>query len=171
MTGLVREGHPYVGVLYLGLMLTDKGPRVIEYNVRFGDPECQPLLLRLETDLVEVIERSLAGTLDTLELTWSPKTAICVTITAPGYPGDYPTGLPIDGLADASADPAVTIFHAGTALRDGQLVSSGGRVLSVCALGDDLAAARAAAYAACDRITMPGKHLRTDIGLRTSARH
>ena len=165
--GLVKENRPYVGVLYIGLMLTESGPKVVEYNVRFGDPECQPLMLRLQTDLVDVIEHSLAGTLDQIELTWDPQTAICVTLAAGGYPGQYPKGTPIDGLEEAIATgPSISVFHAGTALKGEQLVSAGGRVLSVCALGDSLASAQQAVYAACDAVQMPGKHLRRDIGSR-----
>jgi len=170
LTGCRREERPYVGVLYMGLMLTDKGPQVVEYNVRFGDPECQPLMLRLEDDLVDVIEDSLDGRLDRRELHWSDDVAVCVTIAAPGYPGSYPKGIPIRGVDAAEALEGVTVFHAGTALKNGELVSAGGRVLSVCARGADLEQARSRAYAACDRIEMEGKHLRTDIGNRRSRR-
>ena len=164
LSGLVKEGRPYIGVLYIGLMLTETGPKVVEYNVRFGDPECQPLMLRLETDLVDVIAASVAGTLDQVELSWKPETAICVTMASEGYPGNYPKGRAITGL-DGLGDK-VTVFHAGTAEKDGELVTSGGRVLSVCALGTDIDDARASVYAACDQISFQGAHFRRDIGKR-----
>jgi phosphoribosylamine--glycine ligase len=168
MSGLVKEGRPYVGILYLGLMLTDKGPRVIEYNVRFGDPECQALMLRLENDLLDICEACIDGSLDRVELTWRPETAICVTLASSGYPGTFAKGKTISGLEQAEAAGGV-IFHAGTAEHDDRLVSAGGRVLSVCALGADLDAARATAYAACDAIAFEGKHCRRDIGKRHQA--
>jgi phosphoribosylamine--glycine ligase len=162
--GLVKEESPYVGVLYLGLMLTDGGPKVIEYNVRFGDPECQPLMLRLQSDLLDLIDASIDGQLDQADIAWDERTAICVTMASEGYPGNYPKGraITIPELAEN-----ITVFHAGTSSDDsGQLVTSGGRVLSVCALADDLDAARAAVYPACDAISFEGKHLRSDIGTR-----
>ncbi len=167
MSGLVHEGRPYVGVLFLGIMLTDSGPKVLEYNVRFGDPECQTLMLRLQSDLPGVLEACLDGTLDKVDLEWDPRTAVCVNLTSKGYPDKYPVDVPISGL-DAVKDAQV--FHAGTRDRAGQLVTAGGRVLSVCALGKDLDAARAAAYAACDAIAFDGKHCRRDIGKRREAR-
>jgi phosphoribosylamine--glycine ligase len=170
MSGLKREERPYIGILYMGLMLTDAGPKVIEYNVRFGDPECQPLLLRMKTDFIDIIERCLNGRLDSLELSWDPATAVCVTVAAPGYPGNYPKGIPITNLDAAKKVEGVTIFHAGTATKNGQLVSDGGRVLSVCAIGKDLAQARERAYQAADLIQLEGKHYRRDIGLRQSGR-
>jgi phosphoribosylamine---glycine ligase len=167
MSGLVREGRPYVGLLYMGLMLTDAGPKVVEYNVRFGDPECQALMLRLETDLLDVFEHSLDGTLDQMELAWRPGTAICVTLASGGYPGRYQVDVPISGL-DRAGDAVV--FQAGTRIAASGLVTAGGRVLSVCAHGADLDAARTTAYAACDAISYQGKHCRRDIGRRREAR-
>ncbi len=167
MSGLMHEGRPYVGLLYMGLMLCDGGPKVIEYNVRFGDPECQALMLRLKTDLVEVILASLAGTLDEMVLEWHSGTAICVTLASGGYPGPFGIGAPIKGL-EKTGD--AVIFHAGTKDKDGTTVTAGGRVLSVCALGDSLDQARATAYAACDAISFQGKHCRRDIGKRREAR-
>ena len=169
MAGLVREGRPYVGVLYMGLMITDAGPKVIEYNVRFGDPECQTLMLRLTSDLPGILEACIDGTLDTVEVTWDPRTAICVTMASGGYPGKYPSDVPILGLESAQA-AAATVFHAGTREKNSQIVSAGGRVLSVCALGTDLDHARATAYTACDAIRFDGKHYRRDIGKRREAR-
>jgi phosphoribosylamine--glycine ligase len=171
MSGLVHEGRPYVGILYLGLMLTDSGPKVVEYNARFGDPECQALMLLLKSDLVDACEACIDGKLDQLTLDWHEGVSICITMASKGYPADgYPKDLPITGL-DAEAASHATVFHAGTALdKAGRLVTAGGRVLSVCALGKDLDAARAGAYAACDAIQFDGKHYRRDIGKRKEAR-
>ncbi|MEK7412588.1 MAG: phosphoribosylamine--glycine ligase [Planctomycetota bacterium] len=169
MSGLVHEGRPYVGLLYMGLMLTDAGPKVLEYNVRFGDPECQALMPRLRSDLVNICEASLDGKLDQLELEWDPRTSVCVTLAAGGYPGNYKTDIPISGITDAEVGGA-TVFHAGTKLVAGKPVTAGGRVLSVVGLGTDLDLARATAYAGCDAITFAGKHCRRDIGKRAQAR-
>lgn len=169
MAGLLREGRPYVGVLYMGLMITDSGPKVIEYNVRFGDPECQTLMLRLTSDLPAVLEACIDGKLDQIELKWDPRTAVCVTMASGGYPGKYANDLPITGLDGAAAQNA-TVFHAGTRDKNSQVVTAGGRVLSVCALGTDLNAARSTAYTACDAIRFEGKHFRRDIGKRNEAR-
>jgi phosphoribosylamine--glycine ligase len=167
MSGLVHEGRPYVGILYMGLMITDSGPKVIEYNVRFGDPECQALMLRLDSDLVNVMEACIDGKLDTIDLEWKPGVAVCVTMASKGYPGKYPSDLPIAGLDRVGA---ATVFHAGTRDKSGEVVTAGGRVLSVCALGATLDEARATAYSACDAITFDGKHVRRDIGKRREAR-
>jgi phosphoribosylamine---glycine ligase len=169
MAGLVREGRPYVGVLFMGLMITDSGPKVIEYNVRFGDPECQTLMLRLTSDLPSVLEACINGTLDKVELEWDKRTAICVTMASGGYPGKYANDLPITGL-DTPAAQKATIFHAGTKASNNNLVTAGGRVLSVCAYGTNIDQARATAYAACDAIQFQGKQFRRDIGKRTEAR-
>ena len=169
MAGLLKEGRPYVGVLYMGLMITDSGPKVIEYNVRFGDPECQTLMQRLTTDLPGVLEACIDGKLDQIELEWDPRTSVCVTMASGGYPGKYPSDLPISGLDSAQAQNA-TVFHAGTRDKNGMVVTAGGRVLSVCGLGTDLDAARTIAYAACDAIRFDGKHYRKDIGKRREAR-
>lgn len=169
MSGLVKEGRPYKGILFIGLMLTDSGPKVLEYNVRFGDPECQSLMLRLDSDLVGVCEACIDGTLDRLELEWKPATAVCVTMASRGYPDKYPSGLPITGLDDPAVTGGATVFHAGTAEKNGQLVTAGGRVLSVCAVGQNLDDARAKAYAACSAIQFDGKHYRSDIGKRREA--
>lgn len=169
MSGLVREGRPYVGILFLGLMLTDGGVKVLEYNVRFGDPECQSLMLRLKSDLPTLLLACCDGTLDQQNVAWDDQVAVCVTVASPGYPGSYSSGLPITGL-DQAAKLGATVFHAGTAEKNGQLVTAGGRVLSVCAKGDTLDAARSVAYAACDAIGLEGKHFRRDIGKRREAR-
>ena len=169
MSGLVREGRPYVGVLFLGLMLTEGGVKVLEYNVRFGDPECQSLMMRLGSDLPTLLLACCDGTLDQQNVHWDPQVAVCVTMASGGYPGNYPTGVPITGI-EAAEKLGATVFHAGTAEKDGKLVTAGGRVLSVCAKGATLDEARATAYAACEAIRFDGKHYRSDIGKRREAR-
>lgn len=161
---LAADGHPFVGILYAGLMMTPDGPRVLEYNTRFGDPECQPLLMRLEGDLPAVMLACVEGRLDPASLSYTSRTALGVVVAAKGYPGSYPKGMPIRGLAEADALPGVKVFHSGTSLKDGEIVSSGGRVLCVTALGDTLAGARDAAYAALKKIDMPDSQYRSDIG-------
>ena len=161
---LAKDGHPFVGVLYAGLMLTADGPKVLEYNVRFGDPECQPLLARLEGDLAQVMLDCVNGGLDPASLGYSSQTALGVVLTAKGYPRAYPKGLVIKGIEEAEALPGVKVFHSGTAVKDQVLISSGGRVLCVTALGRDLPAAQKAAYAALEKIQMPEGFYRTAIG-------
>ncbi len=165
---LKRNEIDYCGILYIGLMLTPGGPKTLEFNCRFGDPEAQPLLMRLETDIVEVMLACIDGKLDGITLAWKPQTAVCVVLASEGYgwkPDDQVTrGVPITGIEQAAAMPDVQIFHAGTAMKDGQLVTSGGRVLGVCALGADLADAQKKAYAAAAKIHFPGMQLRHDIG-------
>ncbi|MGO8920815.1 MAG: phosphoribosylamine--glycine ligase [Stellaceae bacterium] len=168
--GMAAEGRPYKGVLYAGLMLTREGPKLIEYNVRFGDPECQALLPRLMSDLLPALIASRDGVLDGFDLRWHAEAAVCVVLAAKGYPGDPVKGTEIAGLAEAASDPAVKIFHAGTRLEGGRLVADGGRVLDVVALGRDVAAARDAAYAAISRIRWPGGFWRRDIGWRALGR-
>ena len=161
---LAKDGHPFVGVLYAGLMMTADGPKVLEYNVRFGDPECQPLLMRLDGDLPAIMMDAVRGKLDTASLGQTTQTALGVVITAKGYPGSYAKGLPIEGIEDADSLPDVKVFHSGTAIKDGALVSNGGRVLCVTALGDSLAAAQKAAYAGVAKVRMQDGFNRTDIG-------
>ena len=156
--------HPFKGVLYAGLMYTDKGPYVLEYNVRFGDPECQPLLARLDTDIVEIMLACVEGRLDTIDIAIKPESSLCVVLAADGYPGSYAKGMEITGIDDADAIPGVKVFQAGTKLEDGRTLSSGGRVLGVTALGKDLAEAKAKAYQAVDKIAFDGKYFRRDIG-------
>jgi phosphoribosylamine--glycine ligase len=163
VAALAQEGSPYRGALYAGLMLTPGGPKVLEFNCRFGDPETQPLLMRLRSDLLEVFEALLAGTLDRITLDWSPKPAVGVVLASGGYPGDYELEKPISGLAEAGAMPDLAVFHCGTALRRGRVVTSGGRVLCVTALGDHLEAARERAYEAVGRIAFEGAYWRKDI--------
>jgi phosphoribosylamine--glycine ligase len=166
-----RSRQPFKGVLYAGLMLTpQQGPKVLEYNVRFGDPECQPLLMRLQTDLVDVIEATIDGKLDELPpLKWDERPSVCVVMASEGYPGDYKKGLPIRGLDEAAAVEGVKVFHSGTQVVDGQVVTAGGRVLAVTALGDSIATAKLQAYTAVKCIRWPGAWCRKDIADKAMA--
>lgn len=164
---LAAEGIDYRGCLYGGFMLTEDGPKVLEFNARFGDPETQVILPRLKNDLVEVMLACAEQRLDEVELAWRDEWAVAVVLTSAGYPGSYEKGKVIRGIEDAEAMEDVTVYHAGTAVReDGELVTSGGRVLAVTALGDTFEAARDLAYEACEKIDFEGKTLRRDIGLR-----
>jgi phosphoribosylamine--glycine ligase len=163
---MAREGRPYRGVLYAGLMLTARGPRLLEYNVRFGDPECQVLMPRLAEDLLPLCRAVAEGHGLPASLDWRSLAAVCVVLASGGYPGEYRTGFPIDGLDRAEARPGVTVFHAGTARRDDRLVTAGGRVLGVTAVAPDVAAAVQAAYAAAADIRFEAMHYRRDIGHR-----
>ncbi|MCX7426063.1 MAG: phosphoribosylamine--glycine ligase [Planctomycetia bacterium] len=159
-----RAGRPFRGVLYAGLMMTNQGPKVLEYNVRFGDPECQPLLMRLKTDLVDVLEATVDGRLGEIEpLEWDPRPAVCVVMASEGYPGEYTKGHPIRGLEEAAKLPDVKVFHAGTRSQDGRVVTAGGRVLDVTALGESIARAKLQAYTAVKCIRWPGAWCRKDI--------
>jgi phosphoribosylamine--glycine ligase len=164
---LSRRGAPYVGLLYAGLMLTDDGPRVLEFNCRFGDPETQAVLPRLEGDLLPMLASAAAGALDGGGFATSGEAAVTVVLASAGYPEAPETGAGIDGIADAEALGAL-IFHAATALRDDKLVSAGGRVLNVTALGASVAEARERVYGAVERIHLSGAHFRTDIALRAA---
>lgn len=162
---LVKEGRPFKGILYAGLMLTNKGVKTIEFNARFGDPETQVLLPKLKTDLVDIMLATLDGTLEQLELEWTDDAAVCVVMASPGYPGSYPTGLTISGLDRVS--PEAMVFHAGTALGpNGEIVTAGGRVLNVVGVGRDIAEARENAYAEVGKIGFDGAHYRTDIAAK-----
>jgi phosphoribosylamine--glycine ligase len=165
--GMMAEGRPFKGVLYAGLMLTRSGPQLIEYNVRFGDPECQVLMPRLMSDLLPALLAARDGVLDGFDLRWYPDSAVAVVLAAKGYPGEPVKGTEISGLAEAAgSDPSVKIFHAGTKRVDGRLVADGGRVLNVVAWDKDVAMARDKAYAVIDRIRWPGGFCRRDIGWR-----
>jgi phosphoribosylamine--glycine ligase len=167
----MREmGAPYKGVLFAGLMLTPQGPELIEYNVRFGDPECQVLMLRLMSDLVPALVAARDGMLKNFDLRWYPRSALTVVMAAKGYPGNYATGSVIAGLEEAAAIEGVEIFHAGTKAEGGKIVSHGGRVLDICGIGHDVADARAKAYAAVDKIRWPEGFCRRDIGRRAIER-
>ena len=166
MRGCVAEGIDYRGILYPGVMLTKNGPKILEFNARFGDPETQVYLTRLENDLVELLEASTSGALGRHELKWRPEASVCVVMASGGYPGNYPKGKIITGLDAANALPNTKVFHAGTALKCGRVVTNGGRVLGVTALGKDLRAAQAAAYAAVECIQYEGAHFRRDIAAK-----
>jgi phosphoribosylamine---glycine ligase len=164
LDGLTRDGIEYKGVLYAGLMLTTNGPKVLEFNCRFGDPETQPLMMRFRGDLLEVMLAVAEGRLDKVELNWDPRPALCVVATSKGYPGPYEGGVPITGIANADSMKDVKVFQAGTRMSGGQLVTDGGRVLGVTALGDTVADAQKRAYQAMNQIHFEGMHYRRDIG-------
>lgn len=168
--GLVADGIDYRGVLYGGFMLTPEGPKVLEFNARFGDPETQVVLPRLEADLVDIVLAVAEGRPDDIELRWSEQWAVCVVLASEGYPGAYEKGKVILGIEEAEELEGVTVFHAGTARNaDGELVTAGGRVLNVVALGDSFDDAREKAYEACNLINFEGKQYRTDIGKKAAA--
>jgi phosphoribosylamine--glycine ligase len=159
-----RMRFPFQGVLYAGLMVTHQGPKVLEYNVRLGDPECQPLLMRLKSDLAELLLATIEGRLEELSpLEWDPRPAVCVVMASEGYPGGYQKGFPIRGLDEASQIPDVKVFHAGTRLQQDQVLTDGGRVLAVTALGSSISAAKLQAYTAVKCIRWPGAWCRKDI--------
>lgn len=162
---MVSEGRPFRGVLFAGLMITKDGPKTIEFNARMGDPETQVVLPRLKTDLVDIVLAAMNGRLGELEIEWSDEAAVCVIAASEGYPGSYPKGRVITGIEEAEAQGAL-VFHAGTAAKDGELVTSGGRVLGIVGLGADIAQARARAYEAAGVIHFDGKHTRSDIAAK-----
>lgn len=166
LRGCAAEKIDYRGILYPGLMLTKEGPKVLEFNARFGDPETQVYLPRLQNDFVELLEACIDGTLDRLTLSWSQTHAVCVVMASAGYPGSYAKGKPISGLQEAAKLPNVKVFHAGTATANGQIVTSGGRVLGVTAWGPTLKEARDTAYAAVERIRFEGAQYRPDIAAK-----
>jgi phosphoribosylamine--glycine ligase len=164
--GCAVEGIDFHGILYPGIMLTKSGPKVLEFNARFGDPETQVYLPRLENDLVELLDASVSGTLEKVELRWKAAASVCVVMASGGYPGSYVKGKVISGLDAANTLPRTKVFHAGTALKDGQIVTNGGRVLGVTAWATDLKAAQVAAYAAVEKIHFDGAHFRRDIATK-----
>ena len=164
LAGMAAEGTPYRGILYFGLMITAEGPRLLEYNVRFGDPETQPLMMRLTSDLVPMLEAAAGGGLAAIRPEWSDGATVCVVAASGGYPDEFARDKPITGLGEAEALPAVKVFHSGTRLRDGQYVTAGGRVLGVTAGGSDLREAISRAYGAVEKIHFEGIHYRRDIG-------
>ncbi len=166
LRGCAEEKIDFHGILYPGLMLTKSGPKVLEFNARFGDPETQVYLTRLENDLVELLDASVDGTIDKIEMKWSSMASVCVVMASGGYPGSYAKDKIISGLDAANALPHTKVFHAGTALKGGQIVTNGGRVLGVTVLGKDLKAAQAAAYAAVEKIHFDGAHFRHDIAAK-----
>ena len=169
IAGMREEGNEYRGILYCGLMLTARGPMVLEFNCRFGDPEAQAILMRLESDLVEAIEASIDGRVSEGDFKWSSDAAVCVVLASGGYPGAYEVGKPISGIDQALRVPGINIFHAGTSKRDGEFYTAGGRVLGVTARAPDLGAAVEHAYEAAARIHFDGIHYRKDIAMRTLA--
>ncbi len=167
---MAAEGRPYRGVLYAGLMIHAGEPKVLEFNVRFGDPEAQPLLMRMESDLVPILEAVVDQRLGDVDIRWRPESAVCVVMAAGGYPGAHDTGKPISGLAATASLADVMVFHAGTARRGDTIVTNGGRVLGVTALGRDIPEAIDRAYAAVEEIRWDGAHYRTDIGRKAVTR-
>jgi phosphoribosylamine--glycine ligase len=163
---MAKRGLPFQGVLFAGLMIGKAGPRLIEYNIRFGDPECQVLMMRLKDDLLTLLLAAADGTLDKVSVRWRSEAALTVVMAAKGYPGAYAKGSEIRGLAGAGESDDVEIFQAGTAMKDGKLVAMGGRVLNVSALGKDVREAQKRAYEAVDRIDWPEGFCRRDIGWR-----
>ena len=163
VAGMKKRGIPFRGILYAGVMLTEQGPKLFEYNVRFGDPECQVLMLRMMSDIVPAFLASCDGQLKNFDIRWFPEPALTVVMAAKGYPGDYAKGTRIDGLDDAAEIEGVEIFHAGTVAKDGAILAKGGRVLNVCASGSTVTEAQTRAYAAVDRIKWPDGFCRRDI--------
>jgi phosphoribosylamine---glycine ligase len=163
VSGMKARGTPFRGVLYAGVMLTPQGPKLIEFNVRFGDPECQVLMLRMMSDIVPALLAASDGQLKNFDLRWYPQAAVTVVMAANGYPGDYKKGTRIEGLDDAAKIESVEIFHAGTTAREGAIFANGGRVLNVCAVGKTVTEARSRAYLAVDRIKWPDGFCRRDI--------
>ena len=166
LAGMAAEGVPYQGFLYCGLMLTEEGPKVLEYNVRLGDPETQPIMMRLRSDLCDMLMASLDGQLAAMGARWSPNPSVCVVLASKGYPAKSETGKVITGIEAAESLGGVKIFHAGTLFRDRQLLTAGGRVLGVTAAGEDLPKAIEQAYAAASKVHFEGMHYRHDIGAK-----
>ncbi len=164
------RGTPYCGVLFAGLMITPAGPKLIEYNCRFGDPECQVLMLRLKSDLLPALIAGRDGILDSVDLRWTDEAALTVVMATRGYPGSYEKGSEIRGIEEAGQTDGVEIFHAGTEEREGKIIAVGGRVLNICALGRDVREAQSKAYEALSRIDWPNGFCRHDIGWRAIAR-
>ncbi len=167
LSEMAKASTPYQGVLYVGLMICDGKPKVLEFNSRFGDPETQAVLPLLETDLIEIMEAVVNGTLHRQTIRWVQSASLCVVLTSKGYPGNYQTGIPIHGLEKVQSQEDLLIFHAGTAFSDHSIVTQGGRVLGVTGLGPTLKIARERAYSAVSRIRFDGMHYRKDIGLST----
>jgi|YelNatPaOPRAMG01_1025707.scaffolds.fasta_scaffold41187_2 phosphoribosylamine--glycine ligase len=166
LAGMATDGMPYQGFLYCGLMMTSSGPKVLEYNVRLGDPEAQPIMMRLRSDLCEILLASLEGQLGAVGARWSPNPSVCVVLASKGYPGKFETGKVIRGIEAAESRGGVKIFHAGTVFRDGQLLTAGGRVLGVTAIAEDLPSTIEQAYIAVSKIHFEGMQYRRDIGAK-----
>jgi phosphoribosylamine--glycine ligase len=168
--GMSEEGRPYKGVLYAGLMIHDGQPKVLEFNARFGDPETQPVLTRMKGDIIPILEACFKGNLSGCQIEWDSRAAVCVVMASRGYPGDYEKGKAISGLKEVSQIEDTFVFHAGTALKEGQTVTNGGRVLGVTGLGKDVSQAIERTYQAVKRISWDGVHYRTDIGQKALCR-
>jgi len=164
--GMAYEGNSFVGVLYIGLMMTARGPQVLEFNARFGDPETQAILMRLESPLVDALEACIDGRLAETSLQWAPGASACVVASSSGYPGSYKAGFPISGLDSAARVPGVQVFHSGSAAQGDRIVTAAGRVLGVTAVAESLEEALARAYQALDEIQFEGMYYRRDIGHR-----
>jgi phosphoribosylamine--glycine ligase len=166
--GMAEEGRPYKGALYAGVMIHEGHPKVLEFNARFGDPETQPVLMRMKGDIVPILEACISGNLSEYEIEWDSRASVCVVMTSRGYPGDYEKGNAISGLKGVSQMKDVFVFHAGTVLQDGQVATNGGRVLGVTGLGKDIPSAIERTYQAVKKISWDGVHYRTDIGQKAS---
>ncbi len=168
--GMAREGKRYRGVLYAGLIIRDERAKVLEFNARLGDPEAQPLLMRMKTDLIPVLEATIDGKLSSMKVEWDPRSTVCVVMASGGYPGNYEKGKMISGLEDAAKVPGTFVFHAGTALKEGKVITNGGRVLGVTALGEGIRGAIEKAYEAVGKISWEGACYRKDIGQKALRR-
>jgi phosphoribosylamine--glycine ligase len=168
--GMGEEGRAYKGVLYAGLMIHEGHPKVLEFNARFGDPETQPVLMRMKGDIVPILEACMKGTLSQYQIEWDYRASACVVMASKGYPGDYERGKPIKGLREVSRTEGVFVFHAGTAFKDNQIITNGGRVLGVTGLGEDISRAIERTYQAVKKISWDGVHYRTDIGQKALCR-
>jgi phosphoribosylamine--glycine ligase len=166
--GMASEGQPFKGILFCGIMMTPRGPMVLEFNTRFGDPETQAILLRMQTDIVDLFNASIDGTANALDIRMHPGASVCVIVASGGYPGKYASGKPIHGIPDQSGKDVV-VFHSGTAIKDGQLVTAGGRVLAITSMAPDLETALGLAYAQLAKISFEGMQFRRDIGHRALA--
>ncbi|MCK4556201.1 MAG: phosphoribosylamine--glycine ligase, partial [Candidatus Aminicenantes bacterium] len=164
VTHMREEGRKYKGVLYVGLMLTEEGPKVLEYNCRFGDPETQPQVLRMKSDFIDILLSIVEENAGEKQIEWSPNASACVVLASGGYPQDYEKGKEIEGLEETSRIPGVTVFHAGTKYQDGEYYTNGGRVLGVCASEEDLSKTLKKIYTAIPGISFEGMHFRKDIG-------
>ncbi len=168
--GMGEEGRPYKGILYAGLMIHEGHPKVLEFNARFGDPETQPVLMRMKGDIIPILEACIKGTLSGCQIEWDSRAAVCVVMASKGYPGDYEKGKSISGLKEVSQMEDVFVFHAGTGSKDGQMITNGGRVLGVTGLGRDIPRAIEKTYQAVEKISWEGVHYRTDIGQKALCR-
>jgi phosphoribosylamine--glycine ligase len=168
--GMGEEGRAYKGVLYAGLMIHNGHPKVLEFNARFGDPETQPVLMRMKGDIVPILEACMKGTLSQHQMEWDYRASVCVVMASKGYPGDYGKGKAIEGLKEVSGAEGVFVFHAGTAFKDNQIITNGGRVLGVTGLGEDISKAIERTYQAVKKISWEGVHYRTDIGQKALCR-